>query len=293
MKPIKVLAFFLFLDHFTFSQGATGCKELLLISGYRSGDTISVSNLGNLEELLIFNPCTKSFSQRIVSFELTIFGVAGNSHHGFTHELTSKIKEAILKTQPGNKIVIDYALIKKPDGSFSQIAGITLLVGKGPGTQPITIAMTNETPSCSPVVVVGKCHNGDTITKNQLNLVKELKIYNTCNNGKKYNGCSTDIVYKVRSYKVSITRGDSSYSFDAGSPEFPKLVSEKMRDIKEITPIVISEIKASYVDDCFVQVKPVTIYVKPMPLKQNTSKQYNSVRSPAKNSKGVWDKRKK
>lgn len=245
----------------------TSCKPILLLSGYKWGDTIAKNDLSKLSNLTIYYPCDKTISNRIISYEFTLFkGTSSESFAGFGHRLTSKMKEQLQKAGTGSKIYVDLVKIKGPKG-VSEIAGITLFVGSGARSIPFKIdssGLMGKIPSCDPIVLAGKYKDGSKISKNELNLINNLSANSSCNTGKKYNGCNMDVSYKIISYEVSATLDGQSFFLKCTSSEFSKEIKEQFRDIKTTTKLLISNIHAKYPDGSILQIPGITLHIDPV-----------------------------
>lgn len=270
MKPFRIFNFFLFLFPGFFTQAQSvkqdPCKPVLLLNGYKSGDTISQQDLGTLNELVIFYPCEKTISRQIMSFMFTVIG--GETRVGFAYSLTDKMKEALKHITTGKKIYIDNVTVKNNKKQIVKIAGLTLVVGAGSSSEKTkTDSSGNEgkIPSCSPLLLVGVHKDGESVTKNQLNLINKLSAYNTCNIGKKLNGCNVDIFYKIMSYEVSTTIAEKPYLLKCNFEDFPEEIKKLFRELKAPKKLRISNVIAKDQGGAEVKLPGVVLTITPAP----------------------------
>lgn len=266
MKSLLTFCVFLF-PFFGFSQSKPSAKDrcapILLLDGYKSGDTISKKDLPGLKMLTVFYPCTKEFSYRIIGYMFTIGkGSSQESFHGYTHLLSSKILNSLTKADAGTIIFIDLVVIRKKDLSTHHIPGMALRVSLGKSSVPVMIEDDgSKALTCDPIFYLGQFKGGASITLNQLNLIKQASLGNTCNIGKKVNGCWADIPYKTFSYKVSTKIADQVWNAQSPNNEFPVEVREQFRTMKDSAQLLISDIKAKYDDGSIVEIPPVSFTI--------------------------------
>lgn len=257
-----LLCYLFFITYWIFPQGKE-CSPVLLVDGYKNGDTIPLSSRNKLDNLTVLFPCTKATSKKIISYLFAISaGSSAQTFSGYGSKLTSKIKASISGAGTGDKICIDKVFVKNSDGSYTELKGITLLIG-AKGSIPMDTSETQSSLSCDPLILIGKHKNGSSITKNELNLIDKISITNTCNTGKKYHGCSVDIYYKISSFEVGADVDGKEMSLACKGPDFPQEVKEVFRNIKNETKLFIRKIIAKYPDGSIVNIPDVSVHVMP------------------------------
>jgi len=274
----KIFGLFLLFFHFSFQgQINKSCAPILLLNGHSKGDTISIEDAAKLSYLTVYYPCDKKISHRIVSYIFSFSAGINNStvFAEFGNSLTCKITDALKNVQNSNKISIDAVKVKNASGSLEDIPGLTLFIGRRssiPFHMDDSVGVNTIVPPCHPVLLIGKYHDGDTVSTNELNLINQLSAYFSCNIKKKPNTCALEVYYKIISFNLKVI--GSEYVFNNSSAEFPKSFKEQLGRIKKPILLSITEIKAKGYNGCILHIPDAVLTIVPV-VKKGTDATFN------------------
>jgi outer membrane protein OmpA-like peptidoglycan-associated protein len=256
----------LFLCVFRLFSQVDKC-HIVALGAFTNGDTLSLADARKLKELTIFNLCDSSLNQLVLGYQFTLTspGKSPISLPGYGPVLTSKMITALNTAAVQSKIFIDNITAKTISKKLINVSGLTIYVGSASRSSRKIGVTLNSTkiPACKPIVRLGGHNAGSTVSKKELTIAQNLEIGNPCNIGKKYNGCSVDIYYKVISYQILVKSLATEVAFEASGSEFPESAKKYILSLKDSTELLIRQILAKYPDGSFADIPDVNFRITP------------------------------